>query len=113
MAHIHQHGGRFLSVLPRTRSEDTAFRAAVVRGQVTWRHIHDKRDDQGDLVDRFSIGERAAQSAEGYRLIWYHSQRKAELDVAGRLKRSERAGGRLGGMGGKLCSPRKPRPSTA
>jgi len=42
MAHIHQHGGRFLSVLPRTRSEDAAFRAAVVRGQVAWRHIHDR-----------------------------------------------------------------------
>ena len=37
MAHIHQHGGRFLSVLPRTRGEDSAFRAAVVRGQVAWR----------------------------------------------------------------------------
>src|SRR4029077_16501685 len=45
MAHIHQHGGRFLSVLPRTRSEDAAFRVRVVRGQVDWRHIHDKRDD--------------------------------------------------------------------
>src|SRR5260370_18291257 len=113
MAHIHQHGGRFLSVLPRTRSEDTAFRAAVVRGQVTWRHIHDKRDDQGDLVDRFSIGERAAQSAEGYRLIWYHSQRKAELDVAGRLKRVEPAVGRLGELGAKLAPPPTRDPSNA
>src|SRR5260370_26914575 len=106
MAHIHQHGGRFLSVLPRTRSEDAAFRAAVVRGQVAWRHVHDKRDDQGDLVDRFAICERSGQSAEGYRLIWYHSQRKAELDAAGRLKRIERAVERLGELGEKLASPR-------
>jgi transposase len=106
MAHIHQHSGRFLSVLPRTRSEDAAFRAAVVRGQVAWRHIHDKRDDEGDLVDRFSICERAAQSAEGYRLIWYHSQRKAELDAQGRLKRIERAVERLGELGQKLAAPR-------
>ena len=33
MAHIHQHGGRFLSVLPRTRGEDAAFRATVSRGR--------------------------------------------------------------------------------
>ncbi len=32
MAHIHFNGGRFLSVLPRTRGEDAAFRPRVVRG---------------------------------------------------------------------------------
>jgi transposase len=106
MAHIHQHGGRFLSVLPRTRSEDTAFRARVVRGQVDWRHLYDKYDDEGDLVDRFSIAGPATQSNEGYRLIWYHSQRKAELDAASRLKRLERALERLGELRQKLTSPR-------
>ena len=30
MAYIHQHGGRFLSVLPRTRGEDAAFRTSVL-----------------------------------------------------------------------------------
>src|SRR3954463_5631546 len=79
MAYLHQRGGRFLSVLPRTRNEDVAFRAAVVRGEIHWRKIHDKYDDDGNLVDRFSICEPATQSVEGYRLIWYHSQRKAEL----------------------------------
>ena len=37
MAYIHQHGGRFLTVLPRTRGEDAAFRAAVRAGPVVWR----------------------------------------------------------------------------
>jgi transposase len=106
MAHVHQHGGRFLSVLPRTRGEDAAFRAAVARGQVAWRHIHDKRDVDGTLVDRFSIHEPPTQTAEGYRLIWYHSARKAELDAAVRLKRIERAVGRLGELRQKLVSPR-------
>jgi hypothetical protein len=72
--------------MTRTRIEDAAFRAAVVKGQVAWRHIHDRFDDEGDLVDRFSIAASATQSTEGYRLIWYHSQRKAELDAAARLK---------------------------
>jgi transposase len=106
MAHLHQHGGRFLSVLPRTRSEDAAFRARVVRGQVDWRHLHDKYDDEGNLVDRFSIAGSTTQSIEGYRLIWYHSQRKAELDTASRLKRLERALERLGELRQKLASPR-------
>jgi transposase len=106
MAHIHQNGGRFLSVLPRTRTEDAIFRARVLKGQVTWRPIHEKRDDKGNLVDRFSIADAAAQSAEGYRLIWYHSQRKAQLDFAARLNRLERAVGRLNELRQKLASPR-------
>lgn len=106
MAHLHQHGGRFLSVLPRTRSEDATFRAAVAAGRVTWRHLHDKRDDEGNLVDQFSISEPATQSVEGYRLIWYHSQRKAERDAAGRLARLERAVERLNEVRRKLAAPR-------
>jgi transposase len=106
MAHIHQHGGRFLSVLPRTRSEDASFRTRVVRGQVDWRPIHDKRDDEGNLLDQFSICEPAGQSAEGYRLIWYHSRRKAELDAEARLTRLERAVERLNALRQRLGSPR-------
>jgi transposase len=45
MASIHQRGGRFLSVLPRTRGEDRAFREAIRQGQVQWQPIHDKRDE--------------------------------------------------------------------
>ena len=92
MAYLHRHGGRFLSVLPRTRGEDAAFRAEVLAGRVHWRRIHDKYDDEGELVDRFSIHEPEATSVEGYRLIWYHSTRKAELDAASAAA-ADRAGG--------------------
>jgi transposase len=54
MAHLHRHGGRFLSVLPRTRAEDAAVRAAMRDGKARWRQVHDKIDDEGDVVDRFS-----------------------------------------------------------
>src|SRR5438034_1032201 len=57
MAYIHGHGGRFVSVLPRTRGEDAAFRVEILSGRVPWRRIHDKSDDDGELVDRFSIHE--------------------------------------------------------
>jgi transposase len=106
MAHIHRQGGRFLSVLPRTRREDAAFRARVARGDADWRPIHDKRDDDGNLVDQFSIDAPAGQSAEGYRLVWYHSTRKAELDFEARLARLKRAVERLDALRRKLGSPR-------
>jgi transposase len=106
MAYLHQRGGRFLSVLPRTRGEDATFRTTVRDGRTRWRHIHDKTDDEGDVVDRFSVHEPEATSAEGYRLIWYHSTRKAELDVLARHRRIERASGRLAELREKLASPR-------
>ncbi len=106
MAHLHHHGGRFLSVLPRTRGEDAAFRAMVRDGRARWRAIHDKLDDEGEVIDRFSVHEPEMTSVEGYRLVWYHSTRKAELDVLSRHHRIERASGRLAELRQKLTSPR-------
>lgn len=106
MAYLHQRGGRFLSVLPRTRGEDAAFRTLVRDGRTRWRPIHDKLDDEGNVVDRFSVHEPETTSVEGYRLIWYHSVRKAELDVLSRHHRIERASGRLAELRQKLASPR-------
>jgi transposase len=106
MAHIHQNGGRFLTVLPRTRTEDATFRAAVREGHTRWKHLHDKFDDDGNLIDRYRIHEPEATTVEGYRLIWYHSVRKAELDALTRHKRLERATGALTELQAKLTSPR-------
>ena len=50
MGHIARRGGRFLSVLPRTRSEDGQFRERVRHGEVTWNVIHEKHDDEGEFV---------------------------------------------------------------
>jgi transposase len=106
LAHLHQHGGRFLSVLPRTRAEDAAFRVALRDGQARWRHVHDKLDDDGHVVDRFSVHQPEMTSVEGYRLVWYPSTRKAELDAVTRHHRIERASGRLAELRQKLASPR-------
>ena len=37
MAYIQQRGGRFLSVLPRTRAEDSAFREKMTKQETFWR----------------------------------------------------------------------------
>jgi len=100
------HGGRFLTVLPRTRSEDRIFREALAGGQVRWRWVHDKYDEEGKLVDRYRVSEPAATSAEGYRLEWYHSTRKAELDALARTRQLERTLKDLAELQQKLTSPR-------
>ena len=106
MAYVHQRGGRFLSVLPRTRWEDGAFRELVMRQEVSWRPLWDKKDEQEEIVDRFSVCAQPSQSVDGYRLLWYHSTRKAELDGLVRSQRIERALRALGELREKLCSPR-------
>jgi transposase len=106
MAYLHQHQGRFVTVLPRTRSEDAAFRDLVSQGQVSWRPLWEKTDDEGEVVDRFSTSDQPATTAEGYRLLWYHSLRKAELDAVARSGRIERALKQLAALREKLRSPR-------
>jgi len=106
MAYLHQRGGRFLSVLPATRTEDATFRESLVRGQVTQRPIYDKTDEDGTLLDRYSLCEPATQSAEGYRLIWFHSAIKAECDFEARQKKVARTMTRLSVLHQKLGSSR-------
>ena len=106
MAYLHHHGGRSLSVLPRTRSEDAAFRESLSRGQVTKRPIYDKTDEEGVLVDRYSLREPATLSAEGYRLIWFHSTSKAGHDEQWRQRQVARTTARLSDLRLKLASPR-------
>jgi len=106
MAYLHQRQGRFVTVLPRTRNEDAAFRALVQQGQVTWQALWAKTDDEGNVLDRFSTSQSPAQTAEGYRLLWFHSQRKAEQDAVVRSDRIERALKQLAALREKLRSPR-------
>ena len=106
MAYLHQRQGRFVTVLPRTRGEDGAFRELLAKGQVAWRSLWEKTDDEGEIIDRFSISDHPATTAEGYRLVWYHSLRKAELDAVARSGRIDRALKQLGTLRDKLRSPR-------
>jgi transposase len=106
MAYLHQHQGRFVTVLPKTRSEDAAFRTLVAGGQVTWQPLWEKTDEEGEVIDCYSISTQPATTAEGYRLVWYHSQRKAEQDAVARSARIERVLKELATLRDKLHSPR-------
>ncbi|MFV1963469.1 MAG: IS1634 family transposase, partial [Acidimicrobiia bacterium] len=106
MKYIHRNSGRFITVLPRTRREDTTFRKRLVRGEVTWRHIMDKVDDEGEVIDRFSSLREPTLSQEGFRIWWFHSTRKAELDTVARAGRINRATAELTQLQDRLYSPK-------
>jgi transposase len=106
LQYIDQHGGRFLSTLPRNRSEDIAFRRELRRTEVPWKHLFDKTDACDQIVDRYSVSTQPGITAEGFRLLWYHSMLKAEQDAAWRSRQIQRALRRLAELRRRLRLPR-------
>jgi transposase len=106
MAYIAGHQGRFVSVLPRTRKEDAEFREQLAAGRITWQLLWEKKDEQGQVLDTFSLSDTPALTSEGYRLLWYHSTGKAQSDAAARATNLRRSLQDLGQLRDKLRSPR-------
>jgi transposase len=92
MTYVHARGGRFVSVLPRTRSEDKEFREKARQNPspVSWKVIHEIRSEDGQVVDTFKSAGEPHLTAEGYRLLWFHSTRKQQLDQAARAAALEK-----------------------
>ncbi len=108
LAHIATRGGRFVTVMPRTHKEDDVFRARLRQTPATivWKQLYEVLDDQGELRDRFSTCAEEQTSADGYRLLWYHSTRKAQLDTSARNRRLQRAWAELADLQARLTGPR-------
>ena len=97
MSHIASRKGRFLTVMPRTRSEEGWFREYLQNHEVVWKEVHreanPRRRDGPDVV--YQGVESPRRSSEGYRVLWYRSSQKAEKDAQIRRSRLDRAHARL------------------
>jgi transposase len=85
--------GLFVSVMPRTWSEDPTFREKVKRKEIHWKHILSRKNNRKpDLkMDRYYVAEGDYKTSHGYRLHWIRSIQKAEQDAATRSRQLERA----------------------
>lgn len=106
MTYLANRGGRFISVLPRTRSEDRAFRKDLIAGKVQWEHVDTKYNDHGEPIDVISIMKQPAVTSEGFRLLWFHSTHKVQLDRTARANKIRRGFAALAELRAKLQSPR-------
>jgi transposase len=108
LQYIHNQGGRFVTILPRTRREDREFRQRLAADPdvVAWNHLYDVLDDDQAVVDRLRVCAEASLSAEGYRLLWYHSTQKAQRDAQARARTIERVCGELTDLQARLQAPR-------
>jgi transposase len=108
LSHIATRGGRFVTVLPRGRSEDVAFRQRLrtTPSVVKWTLLYALANDQGHVVDElFLCGDDQVHS-EGYRLLWYRSTRKAEQDKSRRARLIQKATEALSDLRERLQGPR-------
>jgi len=110
--HVTRRGGQFITVLPGTWREDAEFRRRLNEPAPAsaWQHVYDvtRRTDEGEeqLVDRFSVWAEELSTRTGYRLLWFHSTRKAELDQAARVGRTDRALAELVALRDRMSGPR-------
>jgi len=108
MNDIARQQGRFITVLPATRKENSQFRKRLVENPqaIPWHVLHEKVNASGDTLDVLSVCTDDHVSKEGYRLLWYHSRRKEETDAAMRARCVQRTLTDLAALRVRLGSPR-------
>jgi transposase len=108
LGHIAARGGRFVTVLPRGRNEDLAFRRRLrtATPPPAWKVLYALADEDGEVKDELSICGDDHLHSEGYRLLWYHSLRKAALDGEKRARAIQRATEALSDLRQRLLGPR-------
>ena len=107
MRHIDGQGGRFVTVLPRTRGEDKWFRDWIQTNRPQWTEaIRLPGERIGDLDRVWSTFPAPLPSAEGYRIIWVHSTVKAARDEHARRSRIEAGAAAIEALNTKLAGPK-------
>lgn len=107
MDHIASAGGRFVSVLPATRTEDGAFRRWLIDHEPDWTEAFRQPGKRiGEPDDVFVTTEAPWPSAEGYRIVWVRSTSKVERDAESRRDRIARGIAGLDELNQRLASPK-------
>jgi transposase len=108
LSHIAARGGRFVTVLPRGRSEDLAFRQRLraAPSLLEWTLLYALSNKQGHIVDELFLCEDDHVHSNGYRLLWYRSTRKVEQDKSRRARLIQKATEALSDLRERLQGPR-------
>ena len=105
MRYIDERGGRFVTLLPRTRREDRDFRRDFDRTEAEWEDLVE-RELTKQRTDKVRTLKSEFSTAEGFRLWWIHSSQKDELDQQTRWNRLKKALIQLQDLQQRLRSPR-------
>jgi len=106
--YIHQHGGRLVCVLPRTRLEDAEFREWIQTHEPDWTLVRDEPNPyrSGGPRDRWWTHRAELPSREMWPVVWVHSSLLALRHDTRRRERIARAQEALTDLNAKLSAPR-------
>jgi len=89
---IDREHGRFVTLVPRTRTEVREFTEEVLSGDVRWERVLRQRSTRRrHEFDTFDCAAGLYQLREGFRLYWYRSSQKKKRDSEDRRDRIARA----------------------
>jgi transposase len=107
MDHIDRNGGRFVTVLPRSRKEDTEFRDWLWGQDPDWDEAHRRPGRRHAEVDEvWHTTPARSPSAEGYRIVWVRSSTKIDRDAEARRARIAKGIVVLDDLNQRLASPK-------
>lgn len=93
MTTITGQGGHFVTVLPATRKEEKWFKEYIQTHTIPWEDVWGRPSARrkADPPDIFRGFEAPLRSAEGFRILWYHTSVKHQIDQQARQARIDRA----------------------
>lgn len=107
MEYIDSRHGRFVTILPRSRGEDAAGRAAIAAGLLDFQPALTRPGRRkNDPPRTWETAPAPAPSAEGWPVTWVRSSAKRDLDARARHDRITRAVTALRQLATRLASPR-------
>lgn len=83
---INDNGGRFITVIPKTRKEVKEFYTKLQTETITWEDAYEKPHSR-KKNKKITFKTHEEESRDGYRIIWVHSSAKETLDKDMRDKR--------------------------
>jgi transposase len=107
MSHIDSEGGRFVTVLPRTRREDGQLRDWMSTSTPEFTEAVRRPGKRlGDPEQVWQVAPAPFPSSEGHRIVWVHSSAKQHRDEAARHERIQRTLQALSELNERLAGPR-------
>lgn len=107
MSHIDTAGGRFVTVLPRTRREDGQLREWMSAATPDFTEAARRPGKRhGDPDQIYRVAPAPFCSSEGHRIVWVHSSAKALRDETARHQRIQRTLQALAELNERLAGPR-------
>lgn len=91
--HIESRGGRFVTVMPRSRLEDREFRKWIQEHEPAWEKVWDRQNPRrkGGPRDRWYVWKYHLPSRESWPVIWVYSELLRSKQAQSRRERIARA----------------------